>query len=156
KMMNEGCATYVHYEIMRRLLDTGQITEGAYMEFLHSHTNVVAQPDFDDRRYYGLNPYALGFAMMKDIERICVNPELEDRHWVPPNSGQQRHNGDAEGYLGQLSRRKLCFSVPEPACHPQTRPISRRRRPPGKRAVRRCHPQRAWLHESAPGAGAAL
>ena len=74
KMMNEGCATYVHYQIMQRLLDEGRITEGSYLEFLHSHTNVVAQPEFDDRRYYGLNPYALGFAMMKDIERICVDP----------------------------------------------------------------------------------
>ena len=57
------------------------------MEFLHSHTNVVAQPSFDDRRYYGINPYALGFAMMKDIERICVNPQAEDRQMV---SGYRR------------------------------------------------------------------
>jgi spore cortex formation protein SpoVR/YcgB (stage V sporulation) len=89
KMMNEGCATYVHYEIMQRLFDRRQITEGNYLEFLHSHTNVVAQPDFDDRRYFGLNPYALGFAMMKDIERICVSPQEEDRHWFPDIAGNQ-------------------------------------------------------------------
>ncbi len=87
KMMNEGCATYVHYQIMQRLLEQGQISEGAYFEFLHSHTNVVAQPDFDDRRYYGINPYALGFAMMKDIERICMNPSSEDRQWFPEIAG---------------------------------------------------------------------
>ena len=75
---------------MQRLLDEGLITEGSYLEFLHSHTNVVAQPDFDDRRYYGLNPYALGFTMMKDIERICVDPTEEDRHWFPDIAG----NGD--------------------------------------------------------------
>ena len=56
KMMNEGCATYTHYQIMQRLLEKGQITEGSFMEFLHSHTNVVAQPDFDDRRYYRHQP----------------------------------------------------------------------------------------------------
>ncbi|MGC1585876.1 MAG: SpoVR family protein, partial [Rhodomicrobium sp.] len=65
----------------------GQITEGSFMEFLHSHTNVVAQPGFDDRRYYGINPYALGFAMMKDIERICVSPHAEDRQWFPDIAG---------------------------------------------------------------------
>ncbi len=89
KMMNEGCATYTHYEIMWRLLDKGQISEGSYLEFLHSHTNVVAQPSFDDRRYHGINPYALGFAMMKDIERICVNPETEDRQWFPEIAGNK-------------------------------------------------------------------
>ena len=89
KMMNEGCATYTHYEIMQRLLEKGQITEGSFMEFLHSHTNVVAQPGFDDRRYYGLNPYALGFAMMKDIERICLTPEAEDRQWFPDIAGNK-------------------------------------------------------------------
>lgn len=89
KMMNEGCATYTHYEIMQRLLEKGQIGEGSFMEFLHSHTNVVAQPSFDDRRYYGINPYALGFAMMKDIERICLTPEAEDRQWFPDIAGNK-------------------------------------------------------------------
>ncbi len=89
KMMNEGCATYVHYEIMQRLVDRGQIGEGAYLEFLHSHTNVVTQPAFDDRRYSGINPYALGFAMMKDIERICLKPEAEDRQLFPDIAGNE-------------------------------------------------------------------
>ncbi len=98
KMMNEGCATYVHYQIMQRLLDEGHITEGSFLEFLHSHTSVVMQPDFDDRRYGGLNPYALGFAMMKDIERICVDPTEEDRHWFPEMAG----NGDPMGTLKDI------------------------------------------------------
>ena len=46
--MNEGCATFVHYTIVNRLYDSGLISEGALLEFLHSHTNVVTQPDFDD------------------------------------------------------------------------------------------------------------
>ena len=50
KVMNEGCATYVHYTIMNRLYDRGQISEGAMLEFLHSHSSVVFQPDFNDRR----------------------------------------------------------------------------------------------------------
>ena len=51
KVMNEGCATFVHHYIMNALYDRGLITEGSMLEFLHSHTSVVFQPDFDDPRY---------------------------------------------------------------------------------------------------------
>lgn len=89
KVMNEGCATAVHYAIMTRLHDTGQITDGAFMEFLHAHTNVVFQPDFDDPRFSGINPYALGFGILKDLERICTAPTDEDRSWFPDIAGSQ-------------------------------------------------------------------
>jgi stage V sporulation protein R len=95
QMMNEGCATYIHYEIMRRLHDKGFITEGSMLEFLHSHSSVLFQPDFDDPRYSGINPYALGFAMMSDIARICEEPTGEDREWFPAIAG----SGDALGTL---------------------------------------------------------
>ena len=49
KMMNEGCATFVHYTILNRLFDQGRINDGAMLEFLHSHSTVVFQPAFDDR-----------------------------------------------------------------------------------------------------------
>lgn len=87
KLMNEGCATFTHYEIMNRLHDEGQIDEGAMLEFLHMHTAVVAQPGFDSRRYSGINPYALGFAMMQDIQRICTDPDQEDVDWFPEFAG---------------------------------------------------------------------
>jgi spore cortex formation protein SpoVR/YcgB (stage V sporulation) len=87
KVMNEGCATYSHYTIMNRLHEKGLLTDGAMVEFLSSHTNVVFQPEFDDRRYSGLNPYALGFAMMQDIERICTLPTAEDHQWFPHIAG---------------------------------------------------------------------
>jgi stage V sporulation protein R len=87
KMMNEGCATFVHYRIMNRLHEQGLIHDGAFLEFLQSHTNVVFQPGFDDPRYGGINPYALGFAMMQDIERIVTNPTDEDRIWAPDIAG---------------------------------------------------------------------
>ncbi len=45
------------------------------------------QPEFDDPRYGGINPYALGFAMMQDIERICLDPTEEDRYWCPDIAG---------------------------------------------------------------------
>jgi stage V sporulation protein R len=87
KVMNEGTATYVHYRIMNRLHEQGRISDGNFLEFLQSHTNVVFQPDFDDPRFSGFNPYALGFAMMQDIERIVSSPEEEDREWFPDIAG---------------------------------------------------------------------
>ncbi len=95
QMMNEGCATFCHYEIMNRLHDKGLITEGAMLEFLHSHSSVVFQPGFDDPRFSGLNPYALGFAMMSDIKRICEKPKDEDREFFPEIAGC----GDPYGVL---------------------------------------------------------
>ncbi|MBV9331448.1 MAG: SpoVR family protein, partial [Alphaproteobacteria bacterium] len=87
KVMNEGCATFVHYTIMNMLFDRGQISEGSLLEFMHSHTSVVFQPEFSDRRYYGFNPYALGYGMMADIRRICEHPTEEDREWFPHFAG---------------------------------------------------------------------
>jgi spore cortex formation protein SpoVR/YcgB (stage V sporulation) len=87
KIMNEGAATYVHYQIMTHLHEQGRIAGGSFLEFLQSHTNVVFQPDFDDPRFSGFNPYALGFAMMQDIERVVTDPDEEDREWFPNIAG---------------------------------------------------------------------
>ncbi|MGC1562624.1 MAG: SpoVR family protein [Bradyrhizobium sp.] len=87
KVMNEGTATYVHYRIMNRLHQQGRLSDGNFLEFLQSHTNVVFQPDFDDPRFSDFNPYALGFAIMQDIERIVTDPEDEDREWFPDIAG---------------------------------------------------------------------
>jgi stage V sporulation protein R len=97
KMKNEGCATFVHYEIMNRLYERGQLTDGTMLEFLHSHSSVIFQPSFNDRRFSGLNPYALGFAMMNDIRRISTEPTAEDRDWFPDLAGK----GDWMGALRQ-------------------------------------------------------
>lgn len=89
KVMNEGCATFVHYEILNTMYDRGMITEGAMLEFMHSHSSVVFQPGFDHRGFGGFNPYALGFAMMRDIQRICLDPTDEDRAWFPDFAGNR-------------------------------------------------------------------
>src|SRR6185369_635654 len=98
KVMNEGTATYCHYRIMTALHEQGHITEGSFMEFLQSHTNVVHQPMFDSGHYGGFNPYWLGFNMMQDIARICVDPTEEDRQWFPDIAGQ----GGVEGTLKHI------------------------------------------------------
>jgi len=95
KVMNEGCASFVHFHITNALHEKGLLSDGAMLEILHSHTNVLFQPDFDDPRFNGLNPYAIGFAMMRDIKRICEQPTDEDREWFPDIAGR----GDWRGVL---------------------------------------------------------
>ncbi len=93
KVMNEGCATWVHNRIMTRLHETGQIDDASFLEMMHSTSNVIMQPGFEHTS--GFNPYALGFAMMSDIERVCTQPTAEDRSWFPDIAG----NGDPIGTL---------------------------------------------------------
>lgn len=90
QVMNEGCATFCHYTLMNALFDRGLIGEGAMLEILRNHSNVIFQPTFDDPRYGGINPYALGLDMMQDIQRISTDPTQEDRDWFPDIAG----NGD--------------------------------------------------------------
>jgi spore cortex formation protein SpoVR/YcgB (stage V sporulation) len=87
QVMNEGWATFWHYTLMNHLYDEGLVNDGFMMEFLQSHTGVVFQPTFDKPYYNGINPYALGFAMMRDIRRICEEPTEEDRAWFPDIAG---------------------------------------------------------------------
>jgi stage V sporulation protein R len=79
QVMNEGWATFWHYTLMNRLYDEGYVNDGFMIEFLQSHTSVMQQLPFDHPYYSGINPYALGFAMMSDIKRICQEPTAEDR-----------------------------------------------------------------------------
>lgn len=83
KLMNEGWASFVHYYIMNRLWEKGQISDGSYLEFIHSHSGVLTQLPYDHKYYNGFNPYALGFAMFSDIRRICTEPTDEDREYFP-------------------------------------------------------------------------
>jgi len=86
-VLNEGCATFVHHYVVNALYDGGRLSEGHLLEILHNHSNVVFQPAFNDQRFSGVNPYALGFAMMRDIQRMCTAPTEEDRAWFPDIAG---------------------------------------------------------------------
>lgn len=77
KVMNEGFATFMHYHLVHDLRDEGLVDEGMMLEFYHSHTGVVNQPDMSG----SFNPYALGFNMFLDIKRVCIEPTEEDRQW---------------------------------------------------------------------------
>ncbi|MCF0147165.1 MAG: SpoVR family protein [Clostridium sp.] len=59
KIMNEGWASFWHYNILKSL----DLDEGLHFEFLKRHNDVVA-PILG-----GLNPYYIGFNIFQDIER---------------------------------------------------------------------------------------
>lgn len=88
KLMNEGWASFIHYEIMTELERTGKITPGSYLEFLQSHTSVCCQRDTQVTQasssiYSTINVYALGYQMFRDIKRMCIEPTEEDLKWFP-------------------------------------------------------------------------
>ncbi len=87
QVMNEGWATFWHYTLLNTMYDDGLLSDGFMLEFLQSHTNVVAQPAYNSPHYSGINPYALGFSMWRDIRRICEAPTDEDRQWFPDIAG---------------------------------------------------------------------
>ena len=82
KMMNEGCATFVHYEIMNRLYERGQLTDGTMLEFLHSHSSVVFQPAFDDRA-------------LQRHQSLCAGLRHDERHQahLPPSRRRRTASG---------------------------------------------------------------
>lgn len=87
QVMNEGWATFWHYQLVNTLYDRGLVTEGFILEFMQSHTSVIYQPPYDSPYYNGINPYTLGYSMFTDIKRICENPTEEDRRWFPDIAG---------------------------------------------------------------------
>ncbi len=88
QVMNEGWATFWHYTLLNALYDEGKVDDGFMMEFLISHTGVLAQPAYDSKSYSGINPYSLGFAMFSDLRRICEHPTAEDHEWFPDIAGE--------------------------------------------------------------------
>ncbi|MBA3582456.1 MAG: SpoVR family protein [Gammaproteobacteria bacterium] len=88
QVMNEGWACFWHYTLLNNLYDAGKVSDGFMLEFLQSHTGVIAQPAFNSPYFNGINPYALGYGMMTDIRRICEKPEAEDYKWFPNIAGK--------------------------------------------------------------------
>ena len=88
KVINEGCATFSHYEIINQMYEEGYLTDGFMMEFYHNHSNVIYQPGFDSKYYSGLNPYTLGFNIFMDLKRMSLEPTEEDKEWFPEIAGK--------------------------------------------------------------------
>lgn len=59
KIMNEGWASYWHATLMREL----RLTDDDYLDFARLHSQVTAP------MMYQINPYALGYAIYRDLEQ---------------------------------------------------------------------------------------
>src|SRR6266851_4981515 len=86
KILNEGWASIWHSRIMRRLGETGVISDAETIEFAQLHSGVLSPSKTS------LNPYYLGFKMYEDIERRWDNPtqEEQDRLGRKPGLGRQK------------------------------------------------------------------
>jgi spore cortex formation protein SpoVR/YcgB (stage V sporulation) len=111
--INHNC--FWHYKLLNTMYDDGHLTDGVMIEWLKSHTNVVYQPPVGHRAYSGINPYALGFAMYNDIQRVCEKPTDEDREWFPGLAGrpwlpaldEAMRNYKDESFIGQYLSPRL-------------------------------------------------
>jgi len=90
KVLNEGMATYTHMYILGRLFDKGLISEGSMLEVADVQAAVVRQGGFAQTGP-NFNPYALGLAILRDVERICTAPDDEDMRWFPDMAGKGNH-----------------------------------------------------------------
>jgi stage V sporulation protein R len=88
KVINEGTATFTHYEIIHKMFEEGYLDDGFMVEFFHHHSNVIYQPGFDSKYYSGLNPYTLGFNIFQDLKRMSLEPTEEDLKWFPEIAGK--------------------------------------------------------------------
>jgi stage V sporulation protein R len=86
KIMNEGWASLWHSRIMRKLGDTGAISDSETVEFAQLHSGVLSPSPTS------LNPYYLGFKMFEDIERRWDNPTKEEQERLgrQPDMGRQK------------------------------------------------------------------
>lgn len=98
KIMNEGWASYWHHKILNEL----ELSDGLRLEFIVRH-NQVLRPTPG-----GINPYHLGFVILKDIERRwnegSTGVEYSQEKSVPDISGMDEN--DTPG-------RKKLFAVRE-------------------------------------------
>lgn len=101
KVANEAMACITHFQTMDTLNAIGLINADMYAEFRKSHAGVLHQnPGYVVRKnqYTGeeekvptgqdMNIYALGFAIMEDVRRICEEPTEEDKRWFPNIAGK--------------------------------------------------------------------
>ncbi|HLG78806.1 MAG TPA: SpoVR family protein, partial [Ktedonobacteraceae bacterium] len=75
-----------HSRIMRRLGETGVISDSETIEFAQLHSSVLSPSRTS------LNPYYLGFKMFEDVERRWNNPTKEEQERLgrKPGSGLQK------------------------------------------------------------------
>ncbi len=84
KIMNEGWASLWHSRIMRKLGESGVISDSETVEFAQLHSSVLSPSPTS------LNPYYLGFKMFEDIEKRWDHPTKEEQERFGRQSGMGR------------------------------------------------------------------
>jgi len=86
KVMNEGWASIWHSRIMRKLGETGVISDAQTLEFAQLHSSVLSPSRTS------LNPYYLGFKIFEDIEERWDKPTREEQGRLgrKPGMGRQK------------------------------------------------------------------
>ena len=82
KTMNEGWASLWHSRIMRKLGETGVISDSDTIEFAQLHSGVLSPSRTN------LNPYYIGYKVFEDIERRWNNPTQEEQERLGRKPGQ--------------------------------------------------------------------
>lgn len=78
KIVNEGWATFWHARIMNQL----ELNEAQSIDYAHMHAHVVAP----SRTH--INPYRIGYEILKDIERRWNEPTEEERRRYGRKGGE--------------------------------------------------------------------
>ncbi len=112
KVMNEGCATFVHHTIMHMMYERGLIDEGSLLEFMHSHTSVVFQPGLRRPALFGHQSLCARLRHDGGHQTHLRRADRRGSRLVPAFRRQWRLDGRAQGCLGQLSRREFHRAVP--------------------------------------------
>ncbi|MCL6583868.1 MAG: SpoVR family protein [bacterium] len=104
KIMNEGWASYWHYQILNRL----ELPQGLHFEFIKRHNQVICP------QVGGLNPYHLGFKMFENIFQRWENPDPKDREEFGLTGGeglkkifQVRESDRDQSFLRQYLTKEL-------------------------------------------------
>lgn len=87
QIMAEGTAMFTECYIMERAHQDGYIDQGSYLEYLKMNSGVLRQvlinsridDPFSAMQHGKLNPYFIGLEMMRDIKRMCQDPNESDR-----------------------------------------------------------------------------
>ena len=85
KIMNEGWASYCHYNILKSL----DLPQDLHLEFIKRHNDVIAPA------LGGLNPYYVGFKVFEDIEKRYGRDKIFEVRYI------ERDNSFLRKYLTQ-------------------------------------------------------
>lgn len=114
KILHEGVATYYHNYIVHKLMnqddrfDADDFLEFQKMNAMVLHPRIHTEMGYDENDEYGpmvhcddYNPYLLGSTILKEVERICVDPTKEEKEmwpWAGNIDPQQKRNEMIEVY----------------------------------------------------------